>query len=314
MAGVHPTREGYRQMALSWLQTLEPYFQLKNKKSKPVAIQRKTLEEKLEGRVVFQSNRDGNFEIYRMDATGNNVIRLTDNPADDEFPVWSPDGSKIAFKSDRDGDYELYVMDGDGKNVVQVTRNDYIDENARWTPDGQYLVFHSERDDGWEIYTIKIDGTGLTQITNTRGKNNHPAWSPRNDLIAFTGNRYLGWGVYSMNPDGTDMKTLAAGGGACRPVWSRNGSKLAFVCAKKDDKGDIWIMNPDGSNQRCVTIARPETYDYFPTWSRDNSVIMFASAIKKKSNTWELWVVTRDGKQYKQLTNNEFTDSYPNWY
>jgi dipeptidyl aminopeptidase/acylaminoacyl peptidase len=62
------------------------------------------------GKIAFMTSRDGNNEIYVMNADGSNQTRLTTNSVDDEFPAWSPDGAKIAFFSNRDGNYEIYVM------------------------------------------------------------------------------------------------------------------------------------------------------------------------------------------------------------
>ena len=67
------------------------------------------------------SKRDGNYEIYIMNADGSNVTRLTDNPAEDTFPSLSPDGKRIAFQSARDGYNEIYVMDSDGSKVTRLT-------------------------------------------------------------------------------------------------------------------------------------------------------------------------------------------------
>ena len=70
-----------------------------------------------QARVAFESDRDGHFinnffayEIYVMDNDGGNQRNLTNNPADDRSPSWSPDGKRIAFTSDRDGNREIYVM------------------------------------------------------------------------------------------------------------------------------------------------------------------------------------------------------------
>ena len=66
-------------------------------------------EAKAGSKIVFSSNRDGNYEIYVMNASdGSNQKKLTTNPSGDISPAWSPDASEIAFTSDRDGYYEVY--------------------------------------------------------------------------------------------------------------------------------------------------------------------------------------------------------------
>ena len=77
--------------------------------------------------IAFTSDRDGNFEIYVMDADGTAQTNLTNNPASDAVPAWSPDGTKIAFFSDRDGNREIYVMDADGTNPTRLTSDPALD-------------------------------------------------------------------------------------------------------------------------------------------------------------------------------------------
>lgn len=67
------------------------------------------------GRIAFAGERDGNAEIYVMNADGTGVERLTNDPGDDGFPAWSPDGTEIAFASDRNGGFEIYVMNAEGR-------------------------------------------------------------------------------------------------------------------------------------------------------------------------------------------------------
>src|ERR1700687_887229 len=72
-------------------------------------------------KIVFQSNRDGNYEIYSMNPDGTRLRRLTDNPAIDRGPALSHDGRKVAFVSDRNGYDNIYVMNTNGSNVVRLT-------------------------------------------------------------------------------------------------------------------------------------------------------------------------------------------------
>jgi len=84
--------------------------------------------------IAFVSDRDGDGEIYVMGADGSNQTRLTNNPATDWTPSWSPDGSKIALESDRDGNFEIYVMDADGSNQTRLTNNPATDWMPSWSP------------------------------------------------------------------------------------------------------------------------------------------------------------------------------------
>ena len=85
-------------------------------------------------RIAFDSERDGNLEVYVMNADGTGQTRLTDNPAADGVPAWSPDGSRIAFMSNRDGDYEIYVMNTDGSGQTRLTVNSAADVAPAWSP------------------------------------------------------------------------------------------------------------------------------------------------------------------------------------
>ena len=129
-------------------------------------------------RIAFFSDRDGDTEIYVMNADGTGVVQITHNSDADAAPAWSPDGRRIAFVSDRDGDWEIYVMNADGTGVVQLT--DISDGNGMpaWSPDGRRIAFISYRDGDWEIYVMNADGTGVVQLTHNSDRDVRPAWSP----------------------------------------------------------------------------------------------------------------------------------------
>src|SRR5438034_538498 len=138
---------------------------------------------------AFTTNRDGNDEIYVTDATGTDVINLTTNPANEDWPSWSPDGSKIAFHTNGDGNWEVYVMDADGSALVNLTNNPALDALAVWSPDGSRIAFDTDRDGNFEVYVMNTDGTGLVNLTNSAANEAFPAWSPDGSQIAFDTDR-----------------------------------------------------------------------------------------------------------------------------
>ncbi len=84
------------------------------------------------GLLAFNSDRDGDFELFTMRADGSDQTQRTSHPASDRKPVWSPDGRRLAFMSNRDGDFDIYVMDLLGGNLTQVTNDPGSDFNPAW--------------------------------------------------------------------------------------------------------------------------------------------------------------------------------------
>jgi Tol biopolymer transport system component len=126
--------------------------------------------------VLFESNRSGDFELYRMPIEGGEASQLTESPGLDSSAKESPDGEQIAFVSDRDGDFDVYVMDTNGSNVRQLTSNAERDGCPQWSPDGRLLVFYSERDGDPEIYVMNADGTDQRRLTTSPGRDQVPDW------------------------------------------------------------------------------------------------------------------------------------------
>ena len=161
-------------------------------------------------KIAFQSSRDfGEFafkyNIYVMDANGKNLVRLTQGPASDRLPAWSPDGTQIAFVSNRKDGLGLYVMDADGSNLINLTQNpDGGDWSPDWAPDGSQIVFQSRRDGNDEIYVMDADGSNLINLTQHVDFDWHPSWSPDGTKIAFASNRDGDFEIYVMNTDGTN--------------------------------------------------------------------------------------------------------------
>lgn len=153
-------------------------------------------------KIAFASKRDGNWEIYVMDADGRRQTRLTTSALPDRFPVWSPDGGKIAFGSERAGKWELWVMNADGSNPTRLTQDVVAKAPRSWSSDGKRIVFKSNRAGNREIYSVEVDGAQLTRLTNNSSDDQSPSWSPDGSRIAFTSWRDGNPEIYVMRWDG----------------------------------------------------------------------------------------------------------------
>ena len=265
----------------------------------------------LAGRIVFQSNRDGDWEIFTMTPAGTDVRQLTKNAWQDEYPVWSPDGRTIAFKSNQQGNYDIYIMDHEGSNVRRLTHHAADDEDPAWTADGSNIAFHSKRDRGLEIYIVDVQNGLCKQLTDTRGRNILPAFSPDGRYMAYTGSRFLGWTVYRYSLAGGKHEKLTDLD-ACRPDWSPDGGLIAFVSGDKSPKADIWVMTPEGKAARKL-ISDPASYDYYPAWSPDGSHMAWAKAADKKKGNWEICVMQLATGQWKNISQHPAQDKFPDW-
>lgn len=183
-------------------------------------------------RMLFQSFRDGNDEVYVMDADGGRQRNLTRSAASDGGPTWSPDGRTIAFHSDR-GDGEetrLYLMDADGSNVRPLPNDPGPGHSPRWSPDGRRIAFVSGRDGNGEIYIMDADGSEVRRLTEDPRENGYPRWSPDGSAIAFTVGSFETdrWSVHLVGADGSNPRRVIEDTDSGNVAWSPDGRRLAF--------------------------------------------------------------------------------------
>ncbi len=141
-------------------------------------------------KIAFQAYRDGQAEVYVMNADGSGQTRLTVNTAYDGEPAWSPDGNKIAFVSTRAGASNIWVMNSDGSDVRQLSTQPYS-ENPAWSPDGSQIAFDADgNEDGWqEIWLMHAYGMDQRQVYKPPENQTDAwvgGWSPFAGYLAFT--------------------------------------------------------------------------------------------------------------------------------
>jgi TolB protein len=242
--------------------------------------------------VVYQTDRDGDWEIYLLDLLSWQEYNFTQHPAEDRNPALSPDGTRLAFESHRDGNWDIYLLDLQSGQVSRLTEELAFDGAPAWSPDGTRLAFESYRDGNWEIYELELEGLQLTRLTNDPAGDYAPAWSPDGQLIAYTSWRDGDKEVYIMDADGSSQRNLTqADGDDEYPAWSPDGEKLAFVSNRDGHTTEIYLMEVSGQDQTRLT--HNDVYDWAPAWSPDGWEIVCASY--NKGEPFEVYHEYRSG-------------------
>jgi Tol biopolymer transport system component len=251
-------------------------------------------------RIAFQSNRDGKYHIYVIDADGGNVRQLTSGDSDNRHPAWSPDGKLVAVDSGSDMKREIFIIDVATRARTQVTRLGAITSFPSWSPDGKRISFYVYRDGGMDIWLTAPDGSGTQQLTRELAseRNNQctfachsPAWSPDGSQLAFSDGEH----AHVM------LMAVAAGSAATAispqdershfPVYLPDGRVVYVSEFVTPDLSytDLWAVDP-GSGARTEVAKRVLAQGPF-VLNGDASQLLFASP---RSGNFEIYAVTLD--------------------
>lgn len=280
-----------------------------------------------EGRIAFVVDGD----IYTMNDDGAEQTRLTDSPAEDSGPAWSPDGTKMAFVRSQDGNDEVYMMNADGSDQARLTEDPAEYSGPAWSPDSEKITFASTRDGNREIYTISVDGSGTSRLTDDPAEDSDPSWSPDGTKIAFSssrnsdGNDYV-TDIYTMNPDGSGLEKLTDSSAndpngvyvyfANSPDWSPNGEEIVFQSGVYNPRFHTYIdvIKADGSGEP-KRLATSDHSDSSPTWSPDGKKVAFSQKARypEYPADADIYVVNSDGSELANLTDTPTDEDSPDW-
>jgi Tol biopolymer transport system component len=254
--------------------------------------------------VAFASSQDGNSEIYVTRTDGSGAVNLTNNPAYDGNPVWSPDGKQLAFESDRDGNRDIFVMNADGSELNQLTHDPGNDILGSWAPDGSHLAFFNDQKGFWLLYAMTADGNSITQLTEERTGPGSFFWSPEGKQIAY----YTGGNnqIDVINVDGTNRRKLTTTDPDQKNDWQIRGlikwSQDEQSIYYSDETGDgywhILKISTDGTGaaQKIASGSALSTGNLSSSWLENDSILHYVTDGAGMNMGSTAWYRTDGGK------------------
>ncbi len=272
--------------------------------------------------LLFASTRHrDNSDIYVQKIGGTTVTQLTNDPAKDIMPTFSPDGSQIAFASDRSGNWDIYIMDVSGGKATQITNGPTHDLHPSFSPDGRKMVYcsYGSKSGQWELVVIDVANPAQRQII---GNGLFPQWSPSGDRILFQRSRERGtrwfsvWTIDYVDGEARRATEIIAANNAAAitPSWSPDGSHIAFSTVMNPDASattggdkpvlaDVWLVALDGSGR--ANLTNNSFANLQPVWARTGAIYFVSN--RGKDGVENIWSIRPD--QALKLTKSLTTPS-----
>lgn len=243
--------------------------------------------------LLFDSDRSGNSDIYRMPIGGGEPERLTSDSAAEFSADLSPDGTEFAFHSWRAGSRDIFVQPLDGRPLQRVTTSPEQELVPRWSPDGKALVVTVGATLGSiEVIRRKSDGTWLPP--ESRGKGVWPVWSPDGRSFAYSTSTVPA-SVAIIPVDSGPSRIVMDGSKPGMPsserlAWSADGRTIYFKSHDARGRGSIWsVPATGGAPHELVRFDDPARPSYRPQWALGPGRIYF-TVEDRQSDVWVMEV------------------------
>jgi len=212
--------------------------------------------------VVFGDTRAGSLDLWlmRLDASGDasGLRRLTEEPGEEAWPAWSPDGRRIVYEADEDGTTNVDVLDL-GTGATHPVTVDGHSFTPSWSPDGSSIVYASSgpRGASSDIWIARADGSGAHFILDTGGNDLDPELSPDGERVLFSSDRTGSYDVWVARVDGGGERSLTPSERATDRAlgWSPDGRFAFFTSNRSDTGGNFVFFVPAGGGPPNLAIV-----------------------------------------------------------
>jgi hypothetical protein len=242
------------------------------------------------GMLAYESFQDGSSEIYLLNLAGGadraEQINLTDHPANDFSPAWSPDGEWLAFLSDRSGRPEVYVMHVAGSRLTQLTDDPTIGWRGplSWSHDGQWLALTGQphlSGKSW-VYYVPLDGSGPSSIAFSQNASAGVQFSPTQPVVVYGINRSFFGGLFAYSPDTAFEHFLLTDGDTSAGMhtglpgsfeWSPDGRKVAYLAQGRYNAFSGELMGLPEVQVKVTQEMNVGSVNYIPFDTRNNLLL-----------------------------------------
>ncbi len=270
------------------------------------------------GRIAFQTDRDGNDEIYVMGCDGSQQVNLTNHFADDKEPSWAS-GGRLAFSSNRNvaGGFDIYLLTLNPWGITRLTTHPANDRSPALSPDGGKAAFVSHRDGNAEIYVLDLSSNALVRVTAHSAEDLDPAWSPDGGALAFASNRHGQFDIYTVKPDGSGLaKSADVSGDGANERWPDlehyYGDEIIAFASDRDKGWEVYFYS-EYDGLLAVTRNGKDQTDAQPGWSGSSEQMVYHSN-RDGDGSYDIFKAYYDGAGAINLTNGTMGNDFsPDW-